>query len=191
MAAASASFNSPRATSRNGRNVASPANAAPNRAIGSEMVRMPCVSIAFAPLARTGLGAVAAHANVATGDRQAFLAAAGRLGLKALIVPWADPDGLRDRAGVLTLAAAINEAARRAADEGIAVGYHNHDFEFRQHVDGVVMSVLRDVSRAPALYAAQQKLAPLGVTMLGAVILGTEPEFGDHSYGYALAQAGK
>jgi sugar phosphate isomerase/epimerase len=90
-----------------------------------------------AGLARTGLAAVAAHANVATGDREAFLAAASRLGLKALIVPWADPDGLRDRAGVLTLAAAINEAARRAADEGIAVGYHNHDFEFRQHVDGV------------------------------------------------------
>ncbi|MGH3403113.1 MAG: hypothetical protein ACRDRJ_11545, partial [Streptosporangiaceae bacterium] len=57
-----------------------------------------------AGLARTGLSAVAAHANVATGDRDAFLTAAGRLGLKALIVPWADPDGLRDRAGVLTLA---------------------------------------------------------------------------------------
>ena len=60
-----------------------------------------------------------------------------------------------------------------------------------QHVDGVVLSVLRDVSRAPALYAAQQKLAPLGVAMLGAVILGTEPEFGDPSYGFALAQVAK
>jgi polysaccharide biosynthesis transport protein len=60
-----------------------------------------------------------------------------------------------------------------------------------QHVDGVVMAVLREVSRAPALYAAQQKLAPLGVAMLGAVILGTEAEFGNQSYGYALAQAGK
>lgn len=97
-----------------------------------------------AGLARTGLGAVAAHANVATGDRETpptspalYFAAAGRLGLKALIVPWTEPDGLRDRAGVLTLAAAINEAARRAADDGIEVGYHNHDFEFRQHVDGV------------------------------------------------------
>src|ERR1700722_19022334 len=60
-----------------------------------------------------------------------------------------------------------------------------------QHVDGVVMSVLRDVSRAPAVYAAQQKLAPLGVTMLGAVVLGTEAEFGNQSYGYALSQAAK
>jgi sugar phosphate isomerase/epimerase len=84
-----------------------------------------------------GLTAVSAHANIVTGDEDAFLAAARQLGLRTLIVPWAEPDGLRDKAGVLTLAGAINEAARRAADEGIAVGYHNHDFEFRQQVDGV------------------------------------------------------
>jgi sugar phosphate isomerase/epimerase len=90
-----------------------------------------------AALARTGLRCVAAHANVATGDRDAYLAAAARLGLSALIVPWTEPDGLTDRAGVLAVAAAVNEAARRAAGAGIAVGYHNHDFEFRQHVDGV------------------------------------------------------
>jgi sugar phosphate isomerase/epimerase len=80
---------------------------------------------------------VAAHANVATGDRDAYLAAAARLGLSALIVPYTDPGTLTDRAGVLALAGAVNEAARRAADSGLAVGYHNHDFEFRQHVDGV------------------------------------------------------
>jgi sugar phosphate isomerase/epimerase len=90
-----------------------------------------------AGLIRTGLAATAAHANVVTGDREAFLAAARRLGLRELIVPYTDPEGLTDRTGVLALATGINEAARRAADEGIAVGYHNHDFEFRQHVDGV------------------------------------------------------
>jgi sugar phosphate isomerase/epimerase len=90
-----------------------------------------------AGLARTGLAARAAHANVVTGDREAFLVAAQRLGLAELIVPYTEPSGLTDRAGVLALATGINEAARRAADAGIAVGYHNHDFEFRQHVDGV------------------------------------------------------
>jgi sugar phosphate isomerase/epimerase len=90
-----------------------------------------------AALQETGLVASAAHANVVSGEAEAFLAAAQRLGLDTLIVPWTEPDGLRDRAGVDALAAAINAAARRAADAGIRVGYHNHDFEFSQHVDGV------------------------------------------------------
>jgi len=84
-----------------------------------------------------GLAVTAAHANVVSADQEAFLAAAGRLGLRTLIVPWTEPDGLRDRAGVDALAAAVNGAARRAADRGIRVGYHNHDFEFSQRVDGV------------------------------------------------------
>ncbi|MBM3996334.1 MAG: CpsD/CapB family tyrosine-protein kinase [Planctomycetes bacterium] len=41
-----------------------------------------------------------------------------------------------------------------------------------QHVDGVVYAVLTDVSRAPDVHAAQQKMAPLGVRTLGAVVLG-------------------
>jgi sugar phosphate isomerase/epimerase len=89
-----------------------------------------------AALEETGLRATAAHANVVTEQRDAYLAAAKRLGLGTLIVPWADPAGLRDRDGVTELAAGVNDAARRAADQGISVGYHNHDFEFRQHVDG-------------------------------------------------------
>jgi sugar phosphate isomerase/epimerase len=98
-----------------------------------------------AALDQAGLLATAAHANVATGDRDAFVAAAKRLGLSTLIVPWAEPDELRDRDGVLALARAVNQAARQAADHGISVGYHNHDFEFRQHVDGVpVYEILVD-----------------------------------------------
>jgi sugar phosphate isomerase/epimerase len=89
-----------------------------------------------AALDETGLRATAAHANLVAGDRDEFLAAAKRLGLGTLIVPWADPAGLRDRDGVRDLAGAINDAARYAAGEGISVGYHNHDFEFRQRVDG-------------------------------------------------------
>jgi capsular exopolysaccharide synthesis family protein len=54
-----------------------------------------------------------------------------------------------------------------------------------QHVDGVLFAILSDVSRAPAVFAAQQKLAPLAVRSLGAVILGAESEFGDKQYRYA------
>jgi hypothetical protein len=35
-----------------------------------------------------------------------------------------------------------------------------------------VMSVLRNVSRLPAVYAAQQRLASLGIRILGAVVIG-------------------
>jgi sugar phosphate isomerase/epimerase len=92
-----------------------------------------------AALRETGLSAVAAHANVVAagqGDRDGYIAAARQLGLSTLIVPWAEPSRLADRDGINALADAINSAARRGADEGIAIGYHNHDFEFRQRVSG-------------------------------------------------------
>src|SRR5204862_3133336 len=41
-----------------------------------------------------------------------------------------------------------------------------------QHVDGVVFSVLRDVSRIPAVHAAQQRLQALGSPTLRAVVIG-------------------
>jgi capsular exopolysaccharide synthesis family protein len=58
-----------------------------------------------------------------------------------------------------------------------------------QHVDGMVFAILRDVSRAPAVHAAQQKLAPLGVRTLGAVVLGARSEFDEKNYGYGMNQA--
>ncbi|HEX5302829.1 MAG TPA: sugar phosphate isomerase/epimerase [Streptosporangiaceae bacterium] len=87
-------------------------------------------------LAAAGLQVTAAHANVTTSDRDAYFDAAARLGLDTLIVPWTEPDALSSRNGVAAVAAAINDAARRAADRGLRVGYHNHDFEFSQVVDG-------------------------------------------------------
>ena len=50
------------------------------------------------------------------------------------------------------------------------------------HADAVLLSVLRDVSRVPAVYAAQQRLAALGVRPLGAVVIGEKVE----SYGKAI-----
>lgn len=56
-----------------------------------------------------------------------------------------------------------------------------------QHVDGVLFSILRDVSRAPAVHAARQKLAPLGIRTLGAVMVGAPENFGGAGSRY-LAQ---
>jgi sugar phosphate isomerase/epimerase len=86
-------------------------------------------------LESSGLRATTAHAKITELDRDAVLAAAARLGVETVIVPWVRPDSIATREGVSALAAAINAAA--AAEQGIRVGYHNHDFEFSQKIDGV------------------------------------------------------
>jgi capsular exopolysaccharide synthesis family protein len=58
-----------------------------------------------------------------------------------------------------------------------------------QHVDGVLFSILRDVSRAPAVYAAQQKLQPIGIRILGAVMVGAETDLGRGRYRYLTHSA--
>lgn len=45
-----------------------------------------------------------------------------------------------------------------------------------QHVDGVLFAVLREVSTAPAVYAAQQKITNLGIRFLGTVLLGAKAD---------------
>jgi sugar phosphate isomerase/epimerase len=129
-----------------------------------------------ATLEETGLRASAAHANVVTAERDAYLAAARRLGLDTLIVPWTDPEKLADRDGVTAVAAAINEAARAGADQGIRVGYHNHDFEFSQHVDGVpAYEILADALDDGVVLEVDTHWASVG----GADVFELLPRLGD------------
>lgn len=51
-----------------------------------------------------------------------------------------------------------------------------------QQVDGVIFSILRNVSQLPRVHAAQQRLGALGVPVLGAVVLGTQEEVGGYGY---------
>lgn len=58
--------------------------------------------------------------------------------------------------------------------------------EIGQHVDIVIFSLLRDVSRIPNVYAAYQKLSALGIRMLGAVMNGvTKDSYGNVDKYYA------
>ncbi len=57
---------------------------------------------------------------------------------------------------------------------------------FSQLVDAVVFSILRDVSRAPMVHAAHERLSSLGVKILGAVVSGTPG--GNHKYGYSYGR---
>jgi capsular exopolysaccharide synthesis family protein len=57
--------------------------------------------------------------------------------------------------------------------------------QISQYVDAVVLSVYRDVSRLPTVYAGYERLARLGVRLLGVVVTGVPAErYGEpHTYG--------
>ncbi len=57
-----------------------------------------------------------------------------------------------------------------------------------QDVDGVLLSILRDVSQLARVYAAYERLALLGVRMLGAVVTGTPQAY---LYGQAYRYLGQ
>jgi succinoglycan biosynthesis transport protein ExoP len=60
-----------------------------------------------------------------------------------------------------------------------------------QHVDAVLLSILRDVSRSPHVYSAAQRLATLNVHVLGAVVNGADADDVYVSAGPAPVPAGR
>jgi capsular exopolysaccharide synthesis family protein len=58
------------------------------------------------------------------------------------------------------------------------------------HVDATIFSVMRDVSRGPRVYAAYERLASLGVRVLGAVIAGGLADRDDY-YNYQYSGNGQ
>lgn len=90
-------------------------------------------------LAETGLVAPTAHVSLVgpDADVDAAFAAATRLGTTALFEPAVQEEHWTDRDGVLATARSLNEIARRGADHGIRVGYHNHWWELENRIDGV------------------------------------------------------
>ena len=53
------------------------------------------------------------------------------------------------------------------------------------HVDAVILSVYRDVSKMPAVLACKERLVSLGVNLLGVVVTGIPVEKFGHEYSYA------
>ncbi len=89
-----------------------------------------------ADLDAAGLAACAVHARVLDGDADALLRGTVTVGADTVIVPWAEPRRFADANGVAGLARDLNDAAARAADRGLRVGYHNHDFELSARIGG-------------------------------------------------------
>jgi sugar phosphate isomerase/epimerase len=98
-----------------------------------------------ADLDEAGLAACAVHAKALGDDADALLRGTRTVGADTVIVPWMEPAIFADAGGVAKLARDLNEAAVKAADHGLRLGYHNHDFELSSHIGGrPALEVLAD-----------------------------------------------
>lgn len=83
-----------------------------------------------ADLDEAGLAVCAVHAPALGDAAGALLDGARKVGADTVIVPSVPPARFADDGAVAALARELNEAAARAADQGLRLGYHNHWFEF-------------------------------------------------------------
>jgi sugar phosphate isomerase/epimerase len=83
-----------------------------------------------------GLSAPTAHARLIGADQRAVFAAAAECGIGVVIDPMVTSEHWHDPAGIAATAAALNDAAKLAAEHGVTVGYHNHWWELESRIDG-------------------------------------------------------
>jgi sugar phosphate isomerase/epimerase len=83
-----------------------------------------------------GLTAPTAHARLIGVDQVAVFAAAVACGVGVVIDPFTPAERWLTEADVAATATALNEAAKRGADHGVTVGYHNHWWELEASFDG-------------------------------------------------------
>lgn len=83
-----------------------------------------------ADLDEAGLAVCSVHARALGDDAGALLDGARTVGADTVIVPSVPPERFADAGAVAALARELNQAAARAADHGLRIGYHNHAFEF-------------------------------------------------------------
>jgi sugar phosphate isomerase/epimerase len=83
-----------------------------------------------------GLTAPTAHAKLLDPaiDQPAVFAAAAELGIGVVIDPLVEPARWHDPADIAATAAALNDAAKAAAEHGVTVGYHNHFWELESRI---------------------------------------------------------
>jgi sugar phosphate isomerase/epimerase len=98
-----------------------------------------------ADLDAVGLAVSSVHAAPLGEEAEAVVRAARILGADTVIVPYLPPPTFADADGVRALAQELNERAAWIADQGLRLGYHNHDFELSSLIGGVpALEVLAD-----------------------------------------------
>lgn len=89
-----------------------------------------------AALSANGLTAPSGHAPLLRADQDEIFQAAQKLGIGTVIDPHVDSARWTTEADIKETAKALNAAAAKGAEYGIAVGYHNHEFELENRING-------------------------------------------------------
>lgn len=89
-----------------------------------------------ADLDEAGLTVCSVHTQPFGDQAGAAFRGARTVGAGTVIVPHIPPGRFADAGGIAAVAAELNDAARRAAQHGLRLGYHNHDFELSTLVAG-------------------------------------------------------
>ncbi|WP_457965532.1 sugar phosphate isomerase/epimerase [Arthrobacter sp. D1-29] len=89
-----------------------------------------------AALRENGLTAPSGHAPLLSQDQDQIFAAAKELGISTVIDPFIPAGRWQQAEDIQATAAALNAAAKKGAEYGIRVGYHNHQWELESMVEG-------------------------------------------------------
>ncbi|HEY3572899.1 MAG TPA: sugar phosphate isomerase/epimerase [Arthrobacter sp.] len=89
-----------------------------------------------AALKENGLTAPSGHAPLLSQDQDEIFAAAKELGITTVIEPYITAEHWQDAETIQATAAKLNTAAKKGAEYGIRVGYHNHAWELESTIEG-------------------------------------------------------
>ncbi|MDP9887566.1 sugar phosphate isomerase/epimerase [Pseudarthrobacter enclensis] len=89
-----------------------------------------------AALKENGLTAPSGHAPLMSQDQDGIFAAAKELGITTVIDPFLPAEHWQKAEDIQATAAKLNAAAKKGAEYGIRVGYHNHAWELESTIEG-------------------------------------------------------
>ena len=89
-----------------------------------------------AALKENGLTAPSGHAPLMSQDQDEIFAAAKELGITTVIDPYLPAEHWQNAEDIQATAAKLNAAAKKGAEYGIRVGYHNHAWELESSIEG-------------------------------------------------------
>jgi sugar phosphate isomerase/epimerase len=89
-----------------------------------------------AALKANGLTAPSGHAPLLSENQEAIFAAAKELGITTVIDPYLPAEHWQSAEDIQSTAAKLNAAAKKGAEYGIRVGYHNHQWELESIIEG-------------------------------------------------------